>query len=143
MSRPYKIRFNLGRGKNYMKWKVEGPNGAKYYSPDEVQIHMNGCQLKNQRGTAEKINGGASKTVCAWVRCMHVEIFPVDFLRLNEEFDTQLKYNPRVLPHWFTGTDQNVDGMFVRRVVSFGKKLYHKPDELEKAKNKLASLKLV
>ena len=141
MQRPYKVRFNLGRGKNYMKWKVEGPDGITYYNPDEVQIHMHECQLKNQRKTAEKINEGANKTVCAWVRCVGVEIFPTDFLQLNEEFDTQLKYNPRVLPYWFTGADHNADNMIVRRVVSFGKKLYSKPDELEKYKNKVGSLK--
>jgi hypothetical protein len=140
MQRPYKVRFNLGRGKNYMKWKVEGPNGIKYYTPDEVQIHMNGCQLKNQRTTAQKINSGANKTVCAWVRCEHVEIFPVDFLQLNEEFDTQLKYNPRVLPYWFIDENINVDSLVVRRIVTIGRKLYRKPDELEKYKIKVGEV---
>ena len=26
-----KIRFNLGRGQNYMKWKVEYPDGNSLY----------------------------------------------------------------------------------------------------------------
>jgi hypothetical protein len=141
MQRPYKIRFNLGKGKNYMKWKIEGPYGVSYHSPEDVQIHMNGCQLKNQRKTAEKINQGANKTVCAWVRCISVEIFPTDFLRLDEVHDTQLKYNPRKLPHWHIDENLNVDNLVVRRIITIGNRLYHKPDELEKYKNRVGGLK--
>lgn len=143
MSRPYKIRFNLGRGKNYMKWKVEGPYGVAYYNPEEVQIHMNGCQLKNQRKTAEKINGGANKTVCAWVRCKSVQIFPANFLRLDEMHDTQFKYNPRKYPFWFMHEGVSIDNMEVSRIVSFGRQLYYKPDELQKIRNKVAGSELV
>lgn len=141
MQRPYKIRFNLGAGKNFMKWKVEGPSGVTYYSPDKVQIVMYGCQLKNQRKTAEKINGGAHKTVCAWVRCMDISILPFNTLQLDELHDTQLKYNPRNLPYWFVDEGVNVDNLTVRRIVSFGRKLYRKPDELEKWQNKVGSLR--
>ena len=137
MKRSYKVRFNLGRGKNYMKWKVEGPDGVKYYNPEEVQLYLQDCQLKNQKATAEKINKGANKTVCAWVRCVRVDIFPVESFKVNGEYDTQLKYNPRKHPFWFIKEDVSVDNLIVRTVVSFGRQLYNKPDELEKYKIKV------
>jgi hypothetical protein len=30
MSKKVKVRFNLGRGKNYMKWKVEADGRSEY-----------------------------------------------------------------------------------------------------------------
>ena len=148
MQRPYKVRFNLGRGKNYMKWKVEGPYGIRYYDPAEVELHMHGCQLKNQRKTAEKINQGANKTVCAWVRCVELKVYWITagpmsgfyFMKFDEEHDTQLKYNPRKHPFWHVDENVNVDNLVVRRIITIGNKLYHKPDELEKWKNKVGSL---
>ena len=121
MKREYKVRFNLGKGKNYMKWKVEGPEGATYYSPDEVQIVMHECQLKNQKKTAEKILEGAHKTVCAWVRCTSVDIQQPSAISWDNV--TQLKYNPRVLPHWFINEGENADGMVVEKITSVGRKL--------------------
>jgi hypothetical protein len=129
MKRLYKVRFNLGKGKNYMKWKVEGPDGVghyaiSYYNPDEVQIVMHGCQLKNQKRTAEKILAGAHKTVCAWIKCEAVDIQQPnttpcdDFIHLN--------YNPRVLPHWFINNGENADGMVMEQIVSVGRKLVGK-----------------
>jgi hypothetical protein len=129
MKRLYKVRFNLGKGKNYMKWKVEGPDGIgqhtiSYYNPDEVEIVMHGCQLGNQKKTAEKILAGAHKTVCAWIKCESVDIQEPnttscdDFIHLN--------YNPRILPHWFINNGENVDGMVMEQIVSVGRKLVGK-----------------
>ena len=56
MSTKIKVRFNLGRGKNYMKWKVQYPSGnVEYFNPSDVQLILKNCQLKNNRKTAEKI----------------------------------------------------------------------------------------
>lgn len=121
MKRPYKVRFNLGAGKNYMKWKVEGPTGVAYYSPEEVQIVMSNCQLKNQKKTAEKILEGAHKTVCAWVKCESVSIEDRTF---NGDRGLQLKYNPRVLPHWFINEQENVDNMTATCIITSGRKLF-------------------
>ena len=72
----YKIRFNLGRGENYLKWKVTSPNGdVNYYEPNDVCLHMENCKLVNQQGTANKIFDGANKTVCAWIESETVTIF--------------------------------------------------------------------
>ena len=126
MNRPYKVRFNLGRGKNYMKWKVEGPEGTSYYSPDEVQIVMQGCQLKNQKKTAEKILAGAHKTVCAWVKCVAVNIQRPNTTLWDNYI--HLNYNPRVLPHWFINDGENADGMVVEKIISIGRKLVGRLD---------------
>ena len=43
----YKIRFNLGRGENYLKWKVTSPNGAvNYYEPNKASWLTNKVLLK-------------------------------------------------------------------------------------------------
>jgi hypothetical protein len=100
MSKRIKVRFNLGRGKNYMKWKVEYPNKVvEYLNPTEVQLVMKNCQLRNHKGVANKIFNGANKTVCAWVLCEQIEIVTKDF-KHYDILSRKLKYNPRVKPNW-------------------------------------------
>jgi hypothetical protein len=118
-----KVRFNLSAGKNYMKWKVEYPDRKpEYYDPNEVQLRMVGCTLRNHRKTAQKINDGAHKTVCAWVLCKAVIIS--DIINPEVNFDNQLKYNPRKLPYWFMDENVNVDNINVSKIVSLGNKLF-------------------
>lgn len=120
MSKKYKVRFNLGRGENYMKWKVQHPNGhVYYYNPTDVQLVMSNCILKNSRSTALKILNGEHKTVCAWVLCDTIEIRKDDFIEDNGQ---QVKYNPRVLPFWNKdGVD--MDGSKIRGMYSVNSKL--------------------
>lgn len=95
-----KVRFHLGRGKNFMKWKVQYPNGViEYHSPSEVQLILKGCQLRNQKKTAQKIFDGGEKVVCAWVLCEGIEIIKKSFLQLDTYCD-RVRYNPRVQPNW-------------------------------------------
>ena len=97
-----KVRFNLGRGPNYMKWKIQYPSGnVEYASPTSTQLVMKGCQLKNSKKTAQKIFNGEHKTVCAWILCDSIEVKFDKF----EPYDTysmcvRLKYNPKVKPNW-------------------------------------------
>jgi len=114
MSKRIKVRFNLGRGPNYLKWKVQYPNGVvAYHKPTDTQLVMMGCTLKNNRKTAEKILNGQHKTVCAWILCDGIQIKTTDF----EPYDTYkmcstLKYNPRVKPHWvYNDNDRDADGL--------------------------------
>ena len=94
----YKIRFNLGRGANYLKWKVTSPNGdVNYYEPNNVCLHMENCKLVNQQGTANKIFDGANKTVCAWIESETVTIFEPLIIPKN---GSKVSYNPRVQPNW-------------------------------------------
>ena len=93
-----KVRFNLGRGKNYLKWKVTHPdNSVIYYSPDEVQLVMTECTFKNHKSTAQKIYDGGNKTVCAWVLCKEIEIKTTGFIKDETK---KVQYNPRVQPNW-------------------------------------------
>ena len=120
-----KVRFNLGAGKNFMKWKIERPNGAiSYHSPEEVQLIMSGCVLKNQKTTALKIFEGANKTVCSWILCDEVEIINnPGLIKANDS--ERVSYNPRVVPNWmFRGSI--ADGMRFNRLVSLGNKVYTK-----------------
>lgn len=98
MSKSIKVRFNLGRGKNYLKWKIEYPDGRTLYcEPDGVQLVMKDCTFKNHRSTAQKIYDGANKTVCAWVLCKQLEIRTDNFIT-DETY--RAYYNPRVQPNW-------------------------------------------
>ena len=125
-----KVRFNLGRGANYMKWKVQYPNGlVEYHNPSETQLILKGCQLRNHKGVAKKIFDGANKTVCAWVLCDEIEIIRLTttnylktFLKFDLMFD-RIKYNPRVKPNWLLN-DNIVDNEFINSIGSVDSGLY-------------------
>jgi hypothetical protein len=120
----HKVRFNLSRGENYMKWKVMYKNGwVRYYHPSEVQLVLRKCILKNSKATAMKIfTGVTTKVVCAWVLCQELEIFTGDF---RTENTSQLKYNPRLLPFWnLDGKD--MDGSSLDELFSVDYKLFVK-----------------
>jgi len=126
----FKVRFNLGRGKNYLKWKVTSPSGSvKYYDPNNVSFLMENCKLVNQQGTAKKIHDGANKTVCAWIEC---ETFyacrPYNELPTNA---TKISYNPRVQPNWVCD-GEIVDKGRYDRLYSFenGVYMHHDVDNL-------------
>ena len=112
-----KVRFNLGRGKNYMKWKVQHPDGAvEYHSPSDVQLLMHECTLKNNKSTAQKIFDGGEKVVCAWILCKSIAIKREEFIQVDLSGE-RVRYNPRVTPHWMLN-GENVDGMSVDKLVS-------------------------
>ena len=121
--RSYKVRFNLGKGKNYMKWKIQHPDGTvEYHSPSEVQLLMHDCILKNHKKTAQKIYDGANKTVCAWVLCKSLAIKRDGFIQVDTVGD-RVKYNPRVTPHWMLN-GENVDGRALEKIFSVDFGLY-------------------
>ena len=115
----YKVRFHLGRGKNFMKWQVTSNlntgdgTGAKhvvsYVNPQENQLAMLGCKLSLQPTAAKKIHDGANKTVCAWIECEAVQILEVNRLKPNEQ-DYRIKFNPRQSPNWTDGYNNIVSG---------------------------------
>lgn len=98
MGRKIKVRFNLGKGINYMKWKITYPdNKVEYYNPSDVQLVMTGCVFKNQKKTAQKIFDGGHKVVCAWILCDDIKILIYDEFKNTSE---RTSYNPRVQPNW-------------------------------------------
>lgn len=117
----YKIRFNLSRGKNYLKWKVEHPDGKiVYYNPIGSQLIMHDCTLKNYSKVSERIFKGRNKSVCAWVLCNTIELRHDNFLR---DKTTRVKYNPRVQPNWMID-DQVSDNIKLGSVYSIDYSLY-------------------
>ena len=115
----YKVRFHLGRGKNFMNWQVTSNlntgdgTGAKhivsYINPQENQLAMLGCKLSVQPTAAQKIHDGANKTVCAWIECEAVQVLEVNRLKPNEQ-DYRIKFNPRQSPNWTDGYNNVVSG---------------------------------
>jgi hypothetical protein len=118
-----KVRFNLSRGVNYLKWKVEYPDGnVMYYHPTGVQLVMGDCTLKNYKKVAEKIHNGANKSVCAWVLCKTLELKFDNFITDNT---TQIKFNPRVQPNWIINGEVS-DGKKLDSIHSIGHSLFTK-----------------
>ena len=124
MAKRIKVRFNLGRGINYFKWKVEFPDRVEYHSPTEVQLVLGKCEVKNNLKTAKKILAGEHKKVCAWVLCDEITIRKNDFVSAEDK-NSKLKYNPRVLPYWVIGeSNESVDGQRFNEIVSVDYSLY-------------------
>lgn len=99
-----KVRFNLGRGKNFMKWKIESEKGIVYLEPSEVNLVMTNASLRNRKKTAQGIKNGANKSVCSWILCDEVT-----FTTEKHEGE-QIRYNPRVNPFWMNADGDNIDG---------------------------------
>ena len=120
----HQVRFNLGKGENYMKWKVTYNDGrVEYHHPAEVQLVLRDCTLKNNRKAAQSIfTGKTTKVVCAYILCKGIEIVTEDF---QPETTAHLKYNPRVLPFWNLN-GMNVDGNEYKELFSVDSKLYLK-----------------
>jgi hypothetical protein len=121
--RKIKVRFNLGRGNNFMKWKIVYPNGhVEYHRPSDVQLIMKSCQLKNHKGVAKKIFNGGEKVICAWVLCEDITIINHTFTQFDKICD-RLKYNPRVQPNWVLN-GEIVDNEFITTIASVDFGLY-------------------
>lgn len=121
-----KVRFNLGRGPNYMKWKVQYPDKTvAYYSPTDTQLIMSGCTLKNNKKTAQKIFNGEHKTVCAWILCDSIEV-KVDAFNPYDTYSmcVGLKYNPRVNPNWVYDNRVNADNLSFIEIGTVDYKLF-------------------
>lgn len=117
----FKVRFNLGRGVRYLKWKIEHPDKQpEYLDPNEVQLVLRNCELKNNQESSQKIFEGANKRVCSWVLCESIEIKTNDF---SSHSENQIRYNPRVQPNWMLN-DKNVDGEKFETIISDGRRLF-------------------
>jgi hypothetical protein len=117
-----KVRFNLGAGANYMKWKIDVPGKeAIYLAPDLFQLRMTGCTLRNQPAAAAKIHAGAAKSVCAWILCDLVEI--MEPLHYEVFGQLPLSYNPRTQPNWLAGA-VIADNLTFPCITSVGNKLF-------------------
>ena len=118
----YTVRFNLGAGENYMKWRVVSPEGnARYLEPEEVTLYMEDCKLINQKATANKIFEGANKAVCAWVEAKNVVVYH----KIHDIFvegGKVVSYNPRVTPNWVMD-GKDVDKKKVGNLITLNRKI--------------------
>lgn len=130
MKKRIKVRFNLSKGKNYMKWKVEYPSGeVSYYHPTDIQLVMKKCQLKNNRVAADKIyNNQTHKVVCAWILCEDIDVKFDGFTAYDTMRLDRLKYNPRKLPYWVMDDGYRhpicVDGVKINEIATVDYKLF-------------------
>jgi len=113
------VRFNLGRGDNYQKWKITLGGDSFYFDPDEVFLRMEGCKLVNQKSAAQKIWGGSNKTVCAWVKCKSLTIHE----KKPSDIGSKVCYNPRLFPFWMED-GENVDGKEYDSLVTCNRNVY-------------------
>jgi len=126
--RPFKVRFHLGRGKDYMKWRLEDSKERKveFLDPDSVQLVMTNCVLTNRSNRAKKIfSGEINKEPIAFIQCAHVEkrkkfekIIPVG----------KLSYNPRKAPHWQDINGNDIDGHYFDKIITSGRSVYAEKD---------------
>jgi len=122
MKRNIKVRFHLGAGKNFMKWRIEDMRTGEvlFFNPNEVSFNLVNCKLYNQKSAAKQIHSGANKTVCSWIMCE-------DAIVLSEEQPfrgaDRVSYNPRVTPNWDLN-GENVDGKEFYNLVTLGNKVY-------------------
>jgi len=134
-----KVRFSLQKGDNFMKWRIVYPDGSvKYYNPDEVQLIMRGCTLKNNKKAATKIfNGETTKVVCAWIMCESVQVtYPsMGIAPYGVSYDVmnmlkgnlgatpyKVSYNPRKEPNWVIEV-RDADNTLREIIYSVGKEL--------------------
>lgn len=117
----FKVRFHLAKGKNFRKWQIKSKSEVSYYDPDEVQLILTNCILRNHPKTAKQIFDGSNKTVCAWIECLDYAVLN-QICMINEQ--NILQYNPRIMPCWRNVDNQNMDNHDFKKIVSSGRHLY-------------------
>jgi hypothetical protein len=119
----YRIRFNLGRGQNYKKWKILNTSTKEviYLNPNEVSIHLSNATLCNRKEAAKRINEGHNKYVCSWIEVESFSYFNFSVPVFGLE---ELMYNPRVTPFWRDALGNDVDGFSFEELVTVGNKVY-------------------
>lgn len=126
MEREFKVRFHLGKGENFMKWRVENVvlGVVEFFDPQDYDLELENCKLINQIGAANKIFDGANKTVCSWVMAEKVAILISGNCCFPEK--DSVSYNPRILPHWRDFGDNNIDRQEFTWLETQGRQLFSK-----------------
>jgi hypothetical protein len=106
MNRNIRVRYHLGKGKNFMKWRIENilTKEVQFVCPNRYSLTLIKTKLYNQTTASEKIHCGGNKTVCAWIMCEAVQIN-----RAQQGVQDLISYNPRVAPYWRDDQDNNID----------------------------------
>lgn len=116
-----KVRFNLGK-KYYKFWKITySKNHHAYYDPNSCDLVMTSCRLKNHKSTANKINAGANKSVCAWIECDQVEVLDKSG---NPDNLNKINYNPKINPFWRDSNNNNIDNSYFEKLLGINGGIY-------------------
>lgn len=116
----FTLRFNLGAGKNFQKWKLVYPSGiVKYFVPNEVSLVLSGCKLRNSPATSKKIFDGADKTVCAWIEADTAVVLK----KVAVVVGVPILFNPRICPNWQVAGESSDNARF-KTIMTTGSKLY-------------------
>ena len=133
--RPYRLRYHLGKGPNFMKWQVRNKklNLVDYFDPNSFVYTCKNGKLNNSSRTAQKIHDGDNKTVCSWISYEEMGSVSETFISSGHARGglTRISYNPRLQPNWisYDSPDTNIDG-FEGNVYIINKTLYVSTEEL-------------
>lgn len=117
----FKVRFHLGKGKNFLQWQVRGPEGVRYYDPERSTLTLRGCVLKNRSSIATKVNKTQKRDVCGHVACEVVEVCD----RPSVDIGEMVHFDPKIAPYWTVeGSAGPQDGLRIPTLVSSGRRLY-------------------
>jgi hypothetical protein len=124
MKRRFKVRFHLGAGENFMKWRVEDINNGhvEFFDPKYYDLELIDCKLHNHKGTAKKIHEGENKTVCAWVMAKGVAFITGG--RCCHPDEDMISYNPKIQPFWRDHKGNNIDKKEILLMETMGRQLY-------------------
>jgi hypothetical protein len=114
-----RVRFHLAQGPNFQNWQIKCGETVEYYDPQDVNLLLFNCKLRNQTATAKRIFNGANKTVCAWIECDHVKVITSATDKVPAALDF-LYYNPRNKPYWHCSRGRNRDGYGYPKLVTQG-----------------------
>ena len=124
VDRPFKVRFHLGAGKNFMTWRLENTDTkeVQFIDPEENRLVMSNCRLTNRPTTAKKIfSGQINKQPIAWIECENVDIFNDTEIPVAVD---QIRYNPRENIHWSNNNSKNIDGMTFPELITYGRSVF-------------------
>ena len=115
------LRFNLGRGKNFMKWKITTTTKEKIYlEPNDVILQLINCKLYNDKTQSTKIFEGGHKRVCSWIECDDILVNPPKDITYGE----RIHYNPRNVPYWTNDNGDYLDGMEFEKLVTYNNSIF-------------------
>jgi hypothetical protein len=121
MKRKFKIRFHLGKGENFMKWRIENidDKSVTFFDPSSFNAIVTDGKLYNQKSAAKKINEGSNKTVCAWIMAKDYKLIKL----FDNQIQAEIKYNPRTIPHWTNNEGDNLDSKEYKTMYIINKRI--------------------
>lgn len=121
-----RVRFNLGRGCNFMKWKIENMDTGEiqYVDPEDTSLVLYTVRLDNRKEAAKDIHSGANKYPCAWMTAEQVTIISkYETYPFDVDSMIQIQYNPKVNPFW-SNDGKDIDKSLHKTIVTKGNKVY-------------------